>query len=239
MWPFTKKYSLGETDLMKGFTDWHSHILPGVDDGVRTLDESLSILDIYEHVGVNHLWLTPHVMEDTPNSPAVLRARFAELKEAYKGNVKLHLAAENMLDNLFDERLAAGDVLPIGEDGMHLLVETSYFTPPFDLDDKITRIKAAGYYPILAHPERYVYMDDRKYRQLLDMDVKFQLNIYSFTGAYGEDARAKAKHMLKKGWYSYIGTDTHRIAQLQNALAAKEIHSKDVDRLQVLADRLR
>ena len=84
---------------MVGAADHHSHILPGVDDGVETMDEALRILATYEAMGIKELWLTPHIMEDIPNTPEKLKARFAQLQAAYKGNIALHLAAEYMIDN--------------------------------------------------------------------------------------------------------------------------------------------
>ena len=122
MWPFEKKYAL--EGLLNGWTDWHSHILPGVDDGVRTLEESLQTLQYYEEKGVKEVWLTPHIMTEEPNTTAKLKARFQELETAYNGPVKLHLAAENMLDRLFDERLEAGGLLTLPEDC--LLVDEDY-----------------------------------------------------------------------------------------------------------------
>ena len=69
MWPFKrKKISLEQSGTLRGFTDCHSHILPGVDDGVKTLRESLAILAKYEDLGISDLWLTPHIMEDIPNT---------------------------------------------------------------------------------------------------------------------------------------------------------------------------
>ncbi len=221
MWPFSSKKSLGESGFLGGLTDWHSHILPGVDDGVKTMSESLAILEDYGREGISELWLTPHVMEDTPNSPSDLRNGFEELKAAYNGPVKLHLAAENMLDNLFESRLSSGDLLPLGESGDHLLVETSYFTPPSDFDDKIRRVKSAGFFPVLAHPERYVYMPMKKYDELIANNVRFQLNIYSLVGLYGEPARDKAEYLLRRGYYTLIGTDTHRRSQFEAALSPK------------------
>ena len=117
MWPFRKRISLRDSGIFEGFTDFHSHILPGVDDGVQTMEESLAILREYESLGVQAVWLTPHIMEDIPNTTAHLKARFSELQAAYTGSVRLYLAAENMLDNLFLERLERNDVLPIGEGG--------------------------------------------------------------------------------------------------------------------------
>lgn len=208
---FKRRNSVGAGTL-NGFTDWHCHILPGVDDGLQTMDESLQVLAEYERLGIAQVWLTPHIMEDIPNTTAGLRARFAELQAAYKGGVQLHLAAENMLDRLFVERFAARDLLTIGPGGDHLLVETSYFNPPMDLHGMLERIKSAGYYPLLAHPERYVYMDERDYDDLAARGVKFQLNLPSLTGMYGREAQKKSRWLLRHGLYAVAGTDLHRPA---------------------------
>lgn len=209
---------MAQSGFFRGFVDWHCHILPGVDDGVQTMDEALHILAAYERLGIREVWLTPHIMEDIPNPTARLRERFAELLAAYKGNVVLNLAAENMLDKLFEERLEQGDLLPLGKDGRHLLVETSYFNPPMGLDDILRRIQAKGYYPLLAHPERYIYMEENDYVRLKSMHIKFQLNLFSLMDLYGKEARKRAKELLNKGMYDYIGTDLHRIAVLNNLL---------------------
>lgn len=209
---------MAQSGFFRGFVDWHCHILPGVDDGVQTMDEALHILAAYERLGIREVWLTPHIMEDIPNPTARLRERFAELLAAYKGNVVLNLAAENMLDKLFEERLEQGDLLPLGKDGRHLLVETSYFNPPMGLDDILRRIQAKGYYPLLAHPERYIYMEENDYMRLKSMHIKFQLNLFSLMDLYGKEVRKRAKELQSKGMYDYIGTDLHRIAVLNNLL---------------------
>lgn len=221
MWPFRKKQTLEESGFFRGFTDWHCHILPGVDDGVQTMDEALQILAEYERLGVKEVWLTPHIMEDMPNTTQHLRERFAELQAAYQGKVALNLASENMLDNLFEERLNKNDLLPIGKDGRHLLVETSYFNPPMGLQNILLRIKAKGYFPILAHPERYLYMNERDYQQLKSMNVQFQLNQFSLLGLYGKEVQKRAKLLQKQGMYEYIGTDLHKISVLKKLLQIK------------------
>lgn len=221
MWLFRKKQTLEESGFFRGFTDWHSHILPGVDDGVRTMEEALQILSEYEQLGVKEVWLTPHIMEDIPNTTGYLRERFAELQAAYGGNVTLYLASENMLDNLFEERLEQNDLLPLGKDGKHLLVETSYFNPPMGLQNILLRIKSKGYYPILAHPERYIYMGDDDYKQLKSMNIKFQFNVFSLYGLYGKEAKKKAQNLQKVGMYEYMGTDLHRLETLIAMLEEK------------------
>lgn len=212
MWFLNKNKKQHNIKLID-FTDYHSHILPGVDDGVQTMDESLKILRLYEERGVKSVWLTPHIMEDMPNTTAHLRERFAELQAAYTGKVELHLAAENMLDNLFEERLRKNDLLPLGENGDHLLVETSYFSPPMGLRNILLRIKVKGYHPVLAHPERYTYMDKKEYQELKVFGIKFQLNLSSLIGIYGKCAQKKAELLLKNAMYDVAGSDLHTLAQ--------------------------
>ena len=197
------------SSLLNNFTDHHSHILPGVDDGVKKMEVSLKVLESYEQLGIAEVWCTPHIMEDIPNTTAGLQARFAELCEAYQGPIKLHLAAEYMMDALFEERLSQGDLLPLGEEGNQLLVETSYFTPPMDMDSILLRIKQKGYYPVLAHPERYVYMGKERYKELKNKDIHFQLNLSSLAGAYGSEAKDKAHWILKHNYYNLVGSDLH------------------------------
>ena len=202
-------------DVWIGATDCHSHILPGVDDGVSDMETSLKILAAYEKLQIKEVWCTPHIMEDIPNKTEDLRARFAELKSAYHGPVQLNLAAEYMMDGLFLDRLEQDDLLTHGHEGNYLLVETSYYTPPMDLYGILESIKRKGYYPILAHPERYLYMKLTDYEPLKKMGLRFQLNVASLTGAYGEDAVKKAQKLLKDGAYNYIGSDIHRYRQVQ------------------------
>ena len=266
MWPFSKKRTIAQSGILAGYTDHHSHILPGVDDGVESMDEALRILATYEAAGVKELWLTPHIMEDIPNIPEKLQARFAELTARYKGSITLHLAAEYMIDNHLRSLLMnchsvtnncpsfkrgtsnAGSIaegvketttklrpvsegrwheqgevtegsnhpqgegvtlLPIGTKGNHLLVETSYFNPPMRLHETLRQIKSLGYHPLLAHPERYMYMDEEEYIRLHQEGVKFQLNLPSICGGYGNTVKKRAQWLLKKGLYDVIGSDTH------------------------------
>ena len=192
------------------------------------MEESLQILSSYEHHGIKEVWLTPHIMEDIPNSTAQLRTRYSELTTAYSGPIILHLASENMLDNLFEERLQQGDLLPIGDDGRQLLVETSYFNAPYGLHDILKRIKSKGYFPVLAHPERYIYMGQKDYQQLKQLGVAFQLNLPSLAGAYGTEAKRKAQWLLEKGYYQYIGTDTHRSSSWEAIVQKQEIQKDAV-----------
>lgn len=216
MFCFFKNHTIGETGILNGLTDWHSHILPGVDDGFRSIKDSLEALSRYESLGISEVWLTPHVMEDVPNATEVLKNRFSELCDAYKGALRLHLAAEYMMDSLFERRLRDRDLLPLGTGGKHLLVETSYFNPPAGLVEILKSIKTAGYFPVLAHPERYMYMDMEDYSALMDSGVRLQLNLCSLVGMYGKEVQDKAFRLLRKGYFSIAGTDLHRLPQLES-----------------------
>lgn len=210
---FSGENSGYQSSVLGEFTDFHSHILPGVDDGVEEIDESLEILDAYAERGCRTLWLTPHIMEDIPNSTDDLRKRFENLKKHYNGPIELHLAAENMLDDLFIERFANNDILPIN--GSMLLVETSYYAPPLEFYDILENIKSKGYNIMLAHPERYNYMNENDYIKLKKLDINFQLNLLSLDGYYGHIIANKAKKMLINGWYNFIGTDIHSRHQIK------------------------
>ncbi len=215
---FDRHIRVSDSSLLSGRTDWHCHILPGVDDGFKTLDDSLAALRRYEQVGIREVWLTPHIMEDIPNRTTALKERFVELGLAYKGTLQLHLASENMMDALFEQRLEEGDLLPLKDH--RLLVETSYFNPPYGMDDILKRIKSKGFFPLLAHPERYMYMDMKRYEALKEMEVEFQLNITALTGAYGAEVKSKAEHLLQAGMYEYSGTDLHRLSSFEHLLEA-------------------
>lgn len=220
-----RKQSLQSSGVLQGVTDRHCHILYGVDDGIRTLEDSLAVLAYDEEIGIREVWCTPHIMEDVANTTQALRDRFALLQDAYGGPIKLHLAAEYMLDNLFEERFEARDLLLMEDDT--ILVETSTWNPPPDITGTLRRIQKAGIRPLLAHPERYRYLTEPGYERLHQMGVHFQLNVGSIVGYYGETAMKKAYDLLEKGWYSGIGSDCHRLASIKEQYT-REALTKDI-----------
>lgn len=131
MWLFHKTTVLSRSGLLKGMVDCHSHLLPGVDDGVQSMEESLQILREMEQQGIRRVWLTPHIMEDIPNETLALQRKFWELLQQYRGAVELKLAAEYMLDNLFEERLEKEDLLLL-EEGKRFFVGGDLLLQPSD-----------------------------------------------------------------------------------------------------------
>lgn len=235
MFFLSKKKNLIESGTLRGTIDRHSHILPGVDDGIKTIDDSLKLLDLMEEAGVAEVWLTPHIMEDIPNSIDGLKARFEQLLKAYKGNIKLHLAAEHMLDNLFSERFAKKELLTMEDD--LLLVETSYFNPPYGFENTLKEIMSKGYRPLLAHPERYKYMDMKDYARLKEAGVLFQLNLGAINGGYSPETQKKAKKILEKGWYNFFGSDVHSIRQYKN-ITSTPISKKLIKAVESIPDTI-
>lgn len=215
MYPFSKRIALVHSGIFRKYTDFHSHILPGVDDGIQTTDDSIEVLSCLERLGIGTVWLTPHIMEEIPNTTDALQQRFGELSARYSGSIRLHLAAEYMLDSLFMERFEADDLLPLKiEKAKNLLIEVSSFRSPMNFHQILERIKAKGYYPVLAHPERYLYMKNEEYGKLKELGVKFQLNLFSLAGGYGTLVEKRAKWLLRHGMYDVSGTDVHKTEQL-------------------------
>lgn len=230
---FSSKRSLQESGILNGSTDRHSHILYGVDDGIKTPEDSLMVLSFEEALGVKEVWCTPHIMEDVPNTTQALKARFDQLCSIYKGPVKLRLAAEYMIDTLWEERLEAGDLL-LMEDDM-LLMETSTVTPPYDLKGSLASAMSAGYRPLFAHPERCRFLEVRDCEDLVKMGVRLQLNIASLTGYYGQTARIKAEALLKKDMYFAYGSDCHRVRTINEQYSRPELSKDIIQKLSTIA----
>ena len=224
---FSNKESIKDSGLLEGFCDCHCHLLPGVDDGIGKMEETILILKTWESLGVREVWMTPHIMEDYPNTPASLKELFAQVSADVSVTMQLHLAAEHMLDGLFIKRLQDNDLLPCCVNGIGncLLVETSYYIPPMNMEQLMEKVKEIGYTPLLAHPERYQYMSSADYKRWKQRGALMQLSLPSLVGAYGQEVQHKAELLLKHGMYDCCGTDTHSYDQVElflNSMISKK-----------------
>lgn len=198
------------------FRDLHAHLLPGIDDGPDTMEESLELIRGFSRMGLTSLTATPHVYQEFyPNTKdKILDAYIALHSEMKKTglDIELEIGAEYYLDDHFARQLKEGTVLPIA--GGFLLVETSFVAAPPKLHQYIFQIQTHGYKPLLAHPERYIYMTMDDYEDLLDQGCQFQANLLSFGGYYGRQIKKNAFRLLKNGWLHAIGSDVHNKTQL-------------------------
>ena len=215
MFHFFKRKKTTLTQLFPlNYVDIHSHILPGVDDGSNSFEESLKLLRRIYSYGIKKVVLTPHIMDGIwENTNENLQERFNELQEFLAkenfNEVTLHLAAEYMLDSNFNEILKSKQLLTIKDN--YVLVEMSYLSAPLNLYETLFSIQVAGYKPILAHPERYSFFHQnyQEYYKLKEVGCSFQLNLLSLSNYYGKDVNLIAKKLLKDNLIDFVGSDTH------------------------------
>ncbi len=233
MFSFLKRYTLLDAELLKGFADCHSHILPAVDDGAKGEKESLKILSWYEEMGVRKVIFTPHIMERYPlNNYSYLTQEFAKFKSLYTGNIDLHLGAEYMIDSQFEKHLSEGNMLTIKDN--YLLVELSFISPPVQLHKRLQAIISMGYFVVLAHPERYLFFEEREYRELKEMGVLFQLNMLSLLGWYGESVKQQALMLLNLSMYDTIGSDIHSLRGHKHLMSSVKLPHKNISKIEPL-----
>ena len=198
--------------------DIHSHLIPGIDDGSQSMKESLSLLKGMEALGYKKVITTPHIMSDAyRNTPEIITNGLRSLREAATGEglkIEIEAAAEYYLDDGFDDLLQKGEMLTVKGD--YLLFETSYFAKPIQLEEMIFAISSSGYKPLMAHPERYRYVKDplKEYGRFKELGVLFQVNLNSFGGHYGRDAKQKADFLSKEGLIDFLGSDVHHAKQV-------------------------
>ena len=234
---FNFQFSILKSGLLSGMTDVHSHLLPGVDDGAKDYLEAVPALRWLKKTGIERLYLTPHVMSDFPkNTGRYLTEKYEQFTKRLENDritdiPALKLGAEYMLEATIDRRKEESLLTYAGR---HLLVETSYLTPPIGLKGLLGGLIDNGYTPVLAHPERYMYMDWEDYKSFKTQKIKFQLNYLSLTGVYGTFAKKTAAYLLKEGLYDFVGSDIHHISWHRNNIQLKKLTKKQITHLRPL-----
>jgi protein-tyrosine phosphatase len=208
--------------------DIHSHLIPAIDDGSQTFEDSLALIKKFRDLGYTKLITTPHVMSDTyKNTSAGIIEGLNRLNIFLKENdvdITVEAAAEYYLDESLMNMLNKSEpLLTFGK--KYLLFETNFLSEPFNLKEFIFLASSAGYRPVLAHPERYMYLQSAmdKAEDLINRGVLFQVNISSLTGYYSKVVQTAANKLIDKGWVHFLGSDCHHMKHLEQVEAARRV----------------
>lgn len=216
---FSRKKNTEKTDLGWLGADMHSHLVPGIDDGSPDLATSLELVRGMMELGYKKIITTPHVLKEIyPNTEDTILPGIQKLKEAAAAeglDVELSAAAEYFIDEHFEEHLKSRKpLLRLG--GNLVLVEFSMITAPMDLQEILFEMQMQDYQPVIAHPERYIYLSRKKefFDELKNNGCYFQLNLLSLIGHYGSSVQQLAEHLIKQNHYDLAGTDLHNAKHL-------------------------
>lgn len=206
-------------DLSVLKTDLHSHYIPGIDDGSKSLEESLKLISGMKALGYQKVITTPHIMSDYyKNTSEIILGGLENVRKALAENhvdIEIDAAAEYYVDYEFTEKIKSKNILTLSQN--YVLIEISFLNPPDSLEDTIFNLNIAGYKPILAHPERYPYWhhDLEKYQRIKDMGALLQLNMLSLTHYYSESVKKTAEKLVDKGMIDLLGSDMHNERHLE------------------------
>lgn len=214
------KAAPSKIDFSQIKADMHSHLLPGIDDGSPDIQTSLKLIRGLAELGYSKLITSPHIMWDMYKNTRDGILRKLELLQSAVNKesipVEIFAAAEYFLDEHVEELLRTNQPL-LTVSGNMVLVEFSLAHAPMGLKDILFEMQMKGYQPVIAHPERYIYLANNKefYEELKEMDCLFQLNILALGGYYGRSVQELANYLIKKGHYDLIGTDLHHQRHLE------------------------
>ena len=200
--------------------DMHSHLLPGIDDGAVNIEESLALLKTFEDNGYKKIITTPHIIQDLyENTPETIFPVLETLKNALVesgSQLQIHAAAEYFIDENFIEMLENDKPLLTLKDDL-VLVETGFMNEPKNLREILFKMRLKGYNPVLAHPERYLFYQNRKEKieEIFYSGIYLQINTMSLAGYYGLPALKLAEWMIEQGFVHFLGSDCHRIRHLE------------------------
>ena len=215
MFSFFKPKPLLKELLPPNYIDIHSHILPGIDDGAKTLEHTTALLSRLQSIGFSKCIATPHTLPEIWENTAegimhTFQQTQTDLDETHR-HMLHHAASEYMINEAFLTRLLSEPLLTLKDH--YVLIEMSYLNPPLALREILFEIQLKGYQPLLAHPERYLFyhQDTKMYETLKKMDVQFQLNLLSSVGYYGPEVAKVADFLLKENMIDFVGSDVHHM----------------------------
>ena len=224
--------------------DIHSHLIPGIDDGCKTIEDSLSILESLKKAGISKVITTPHIAKEFyPNTPEIIRKGLADVRKALESasiDIQLEAAAEYYMDEHLLKMLKDDEPLLTFGDNL-LLFETPFMNKPPFFDEVVFEMLSRGFTPVFAHPERYQYcFDDRDFLvKLKEKKVKLQVNSGSLIGYYSRPIQKMAHWMMKNQLIDYLGSDIHNRKHLNAFIKFRD--SKDYQKLlklKILNDHL-
>jgi protein-tyrosine phosphatase len=194
--------------------DLHCHILPGLDDGASDLAVALDMARLFVADGVSVVACTPHILPGLyHNTGPGIRQAVADLQgELYREGIPLRLVpgADNHIIPNSVAKITSGELLTIA-DSRYLLIEPPHHVAPQRLETVFFELLAAGYVPILTHPERLRWIDAQytAIQRLAGAGVWMQITAGSLAGAFGANAQYWAERMLDEGWVHILATDAH------------------------------
>lgn len=210
---FKKRDSPTSVNYESIAVDMHSHVLPGIDDGAQDVNQSIDLIVRMMESGIKKIIATPHVMADYyRNTPETIGNALAILKAELKRqmiDIEIESAAEHYFDETFETRVNEHKLFTMGDN--YALFELSFISLPLNVIGVIQRMKELGYKPILAHPERYSYLDIEQLKNLRDWGCDLQINTISLTGYYGKEAKKMAEAMVDNEIVDFISSDMHHL----------------------------
>ena len=197
-------------------TDMHSHLIPLIDDGSQSEEESIHIISELKNLGFSKIITTPHTMSDYyKNTPEIIKkGEIKVLKELKRVNLEIEFdsASEYYVDYEFRQQIVKNRLLTFGS--KYLLIEFPFTEEPKDIDDIIFQLQLSGYNVVLGHPERYLYYTNKDLKKFSEKGVLLQLNLLSITGYYSDQVRKNAENLIKEDLISFVGTDCHNMNQV-------------------------
>ena len=195
--------------------DIHSHLIPNVDDGAKSPEETIELIKEAREAGITDIILTPHYIinsyEQNAETLILLKDKLQQIINSENIKVNLHIGMEVYITDNLVEILKQNKILTLAG-SKYLLMELPLNTNVQYLDMVIFKLIENNIIPIIAHPERYKFVqeDPSKVRELIESGCLIQSNIGSILGIYGKKAKKTIKYLLKNDLINFIATDTHR-----------------------------